>query len=404
MREIGSLGTLRELNRLRVVDELRRHGTASRSELARLTGLSRTTVATVVSDLQSRGLVVEVGDTMQSARGRPPVLLRLDASAGSVLGVDFGHSHVRVALADLSSRVLEERFTELDVDGHATDALATAAALVDEVLTAAAVDRDRVVAAGMGVPGPYDRRRARISSTMLMPSWQGLHPGDELARRIGVPVEVDNDANLGALGEATYGAGRGIADLVYVKNATGVGAGLILEGRLYRGAAGMAGELGHVSVVPEGPVCTCGGRGCLQSIATVPPVLASLRAAHGPDLTVRGMLELVSAGDVAAVRVVNDAGRAIGRVLADLCNHVNPSAIVVGGELSAAREPLLAGIRESIDRYALRGAADHVEVEAGVLGERAEVLGALALVIADTERLRSAGLAALTEVGAAFPS
>jgi predicted NBD/HSP70 family sugar kinase len=190
---------------------------------------------------------------------------------------------------------------------------------------------------------------------------------------------------------------------VYAKVATGVGAGLILDGRLFRGATGIAGELGHVSFRPDGPVCICGGRGCLQSVAAVPPVLAALRVAHGPELTARGMLELVAARDVAAVRVVNDAGRAIGRVLADLCNHVNPSAIVVGGDLSAAREPLLAGIRESIDRYALRGAADTVEVKAGVLGERAEVLGALALVISDTERLRSAGLAALTgEIGAGY--
>jgi predicted NBD/HSP70 family sugar kinase len=257
----------------------------------------------------------------------------------------------------------------------------------------------------MGVPGPFDRRTGRVSTTMLLPSWQGLKPGVELSRRIGVQVEVDNDANTGALGEATFGAARGIADVVYVKVATGVGAGLILDGRLYRGASGIAGELGHVAYVPEGPVCVCGGRGCLQSVASVPPVLAALRAAHGQGLTVRGMLELVTAGDVAAVRVINDAGRAIGRVVADLCNYVNPSAIVVGGDLSVAREPLLAGIRESIDRYALRGAADTVEVKAGVLGERAEVLGALALVIADTERLRSAGLAALTErFGAAIPS
>lgn len=396
--EGGSLGSLRELNRLRVVDALRRMGTASRSDLARSTGLSRTTVATVVADLQESGLVAElVEDTPTTGRGRPPVMLRLDSSAGSALGVDFGHSHVRVAVADLSSTVLAERRVELDVDAHAAESLDTAAQLVDDVLAEAGVERERVVAAGMGMPGPFDRRTGRVSSTMLLPSWQELQPREELERRIGVPVEVDNDANLGALGEATFGAARGVADMVYVKVATGIGAGLVLGGRLYRGATGIAGELGHVAVVRDGPVCICGGRGCLQSVASVPTVLAELRSAYGPELTVRGMLELVAAGDAAAVRVVNDAGRAIGRVLADFCNHVNPSAVVVGGDLSAAREPLLAGIRESIDRYALRGAADTVEVIPGVLGDRAEVLGALALVIADTERLRSAGLAALSE-------
>lgn len=324
-------------------------------------------------------------------------MLRLDPAAGTVLGVDFGHSHVRVALADLSSTVLAERSVRLDVDAHADEALEAAAALVEEVLAEADVEVERVVAAGMGVPGPLDRRTGRVSSTQLLPSWQELQPAAELEARIGVRVHADNDANAGTLAEATYGAGRGAADLVYVKVSTGIGAGLVLDGRLYRGGSGIAGELGHVSVAPDGPVCICGGRGCLQSVASVPPVLAALASAYGRTIEIGGMLELVSAGDVAAVRVVNDAGRAIGRVLADLCNHVNPSAVVVGGELSRAGEPLLVGIRESMDRYALRGAADAVEVKAGVLGDRAEVLGALALVIADTERLRSAGLAALTE-------
>jgi predicted NBD/HSP70 family sugar kinase/biotin operon repressor len=404
VKDAGSLATLRELNRLRVVDELRRHGTASRSDLARLTGLSRTTVTAVVGELQARGFVVDVEEgAALPGRGRPPVMLRLDPSAGLALGVDFGHSHVRVAVADLSSTVLAERRIDLDVDANAAASLDAAADLVGQVLADAGADAATVVGAGMGVPGPFDRRTGRVSTTMLLPSWQGLSPGEELSRRIGVHVEVDNDANMGALGEAIFGAGRGVADMAYVKVATGIGGGLVLDGRLYRGASGIAGELGHIGVVPEGPVCICGGRGCLQSVAAVPQVLAALRAAHGPELTVAGMLELAAAGDVAAVRVINDAGRAIGRVLADLCNHVNPSAIVVGGDLSGAREPLLAGIRASIDRYALRGAAETVEVKSGVLGDRAEVLGAIALVVTDTERLRSAGLAVLAG-GAVVPS
>jgi predicted NBD/HSP70 family sugar kinase len=393
----GSLGTLRELNRLRVVDALRHSGTASRSDLARRTGLSRTTVAAVVVELQESGLVVELAEEHApgAGRGRPPVMLRLDASAGVALGIDFGHSHVRVAVADLSSTVLAEQTVAIDVDAHAADSLDAAAVLVEDVLAAADVARESVIGAGMGIPGPLDRRTGRVNSTQLLPSWRELQPGLELERRIGIHVEVDNDANLGALGEARFGAAQGVADVVYVKAATGIGAGLVFGGRLFRGATGIAGELGHVAVVPDGPLCICGGRGCLQSVASIPAVLAALQAAHGRELTVAEMLELVAAQDAAAVRIVEDAGRALGRVLADFCNHVNPAMIVVGGDLSAARQPLLAGIRQAIDRYALRGAADAVEVVAGVLGERAEVLGALALVIADTERLRSAGLAAV---------
>jgi predicted NBD/HSP70 family sugar kinase/biotin operon repressor len=393
----GSLEALRERNRMRVIDALRRSGTATRSELARATGLSRTTVATLLGDLQARGLVVEtvVDDARTGARGRPPALLRLDPSAGTVLGIDFGHTHVRVAVADLSSSPLAERSAPVEVDTDATEALDLAAELVSDVLADAGISRDRVVGAGMGVPGPFDRRRHVINSTTILPGWVGRDPVAELEQRIGVHVEVDNDANLGALGEHRFGAGRGSTEAVYVKLATGIGSGLILRGALYRGATGIAGELGHVQVQADGVVCNCGGRGCLQTVASVPTLLDAARAAHGPDLTLQGLIELVEAGDFGARRIIGEAGRAVGRVLSDLCNLVNPEAIIVGGDLSAAGEPLLAGIREAIDRHALPGAAEAVEVRPATLGERAEVLGALALVIADTERLRSAGLASL---------
>jgi len=398
----GSLEALRERNRLRVVDALRRSGTATRGDLARLTGLSRTTVASLVADLAARGLVVpprEAAETRPGARGRPPGLLRLDPSAGVALGIDFGHRHVRVAAADLASTVLAEAHAQLDVDGDAGAALDTAADLVCRVLADSDIDRSRVVAAGMGLPGPYDRRRRTVSSSSILPGWVGIDARAELAQRIEVEVEADNDANLGALGELTFGAARGLADVVYVKIATGIGAGLILDGSLRRGATGIAGELGHVQVNFDGVVCNCGGRGCLQTLASTESLLAAARAAHGPELTLAGLIELVNAGDFGSRRLVGEAGRAVGAVLADLCNHVNPEAIVVGGDLSGAGEPLLAGIREAIDRRALPGAAQAVTVMAGELGERAEVLGALTLVIADTDRLRSAGLAALSGAG-----
>jgi predicted NBD/HSP70 family sugar kinase len=394
----GSLAALRELNRLRIVDALRRYGTASRSDLARATGLSRTTVSSLVADLQAQGLIVERAESdgqSETGRGRPPVLLRLNASAGVALGVDFGHQHIRVAVADLSSTVLAERSLEIEVDEAAAVALDAAVAMVDEVLADAGLERDQVVGAGMGVPGPIDRRTDTVGSAAILPGWVGVNPGSELAERLGLHVEVDNDANLGALAEVSFGAGRGLSDVVYAMLSSGVGAGLVLDGRLYRGAAGLAGELGHVQVQPHGALCRCGSRGCLEAVASSKALLEFLRPAHGSDLTVPGMLRLVAAGDSGATRAVKDAGRVVGRVLADLCNHLNPAAVIVGGELSAAGAPLLDGIREEIDRYALPAAGRAVEVKAGVLGARAGVLGALALVIGDTERLRSAGLTAL---------
>lgn len=234
-----------------------------------------------------------------------------------------------------------------------------------------------------------------MGSTAILPGWEGLNAADELTQRLGLQVAVDNDANLGALAEVSFGAGRGMSDVIYVMVASGVGAGIVIDGRLHRGVTGLAGELGHVRARPEGAVCRCGNRGCLETVASTDAVLSLLRPTHGEGLTVRGLVELLHAGDAAAHRVVNDAGREIGRAVADLCNVLSPVGVIVGGDLGAAAEPLLSGIREALDRYVLPPVRAAIELEAGVLGERAEVLGALALVIGDTDRLRSAGLAAL---------
>src|SRR3954468_19460917 len=389
----GALEALREGNRARLVDALRRVGTASRADLARATGLSRSTVSSLVADLVERGLVTERGDD-RSRPGRPGMMLALDPSAGAAVGIDFDHSHLRVAVADLSSTVLAERLEALDVDHRADEALDRAVALVDAVLAEAGVARRRVLGAGMGLPGPIDRRTGLVGSSVILPGWAGVRAAEALSERLELPVIVDNDANLGALGEVALGAGRGLDDVVYVKIASGIGAGLVLGGRLHHGATGVAGELGHVQVRADGAVCRCGNRGCLETMAASGPLLESMRAAHGP-LTVRAMLDLAAGGDVGARRVLEDAGRAVGNALADLCNHLNPEAIVVGGELAAAGAPLLGGVREAIDRRAQPAAAAAVRVVAGVLGERAELVGALALVVGDPERLRWAGLPAL---------
>ena len=392
----GSLADLREVNRIRVVDALRRSGTVSRSELVRLTGLSRTTVTSILADLVDKGLVaVDADGTARGSRGRPAGLLRLNAAAGAVLGIDFGHTHLRVAVADLSATVLAEQSERLDVDAAATRALDASVRMVDAVLAEAGVARSQVVAAGMGLPGPIDRPSGVVGSSVILPGWKGLKPAEEMERRLGLPVDVDNDANVGALAEYRLGAGRNASALVYVKIASGIGAGLILDGRLYHGATGFSGELGHVRAHAEGAVCRCGNRGCLETVAGAGSLLALLRPMHGAELTIQGVLELVRAGDLGTIRVVNDAGRAVGRAIADLCNNLNPDVVVIGGEISVAGDSLLDGIRESVDRYALPGAAAAVQIRPAELGERAEMLGALALVIGNTDRLRSAGLAPL---------
>ena len=289
----GSLESLRERNRLRVIDALRTRGAISRADIARQTGLSRSTVSSLVADLQATGMVIERATdgvaATASQGGRPPVLVALDRSAGAVVGLDFGHDSLRVAVADLSYSILAESYAELEVDTAAVDALDTAATLVSELIDEAGVDRGRVLAAGMGLPGPIDRESGRVHSQPILPGWVALDPAAEMEERLGLPVHLDNDANVGALGESTFGVGRGTHVMAYLRLSAGIGAGLVINGRPFRGARGIAGEIGHVLVDPQGPICRCGNRGCLETFVAGPALCELLRRSHGP-LTVRQLL------------------------------------------------------------------------------------------------------------------
>ena len=378
----GSLESLRERNRRQLLDALRRKGSASRAELARLTSLSRSTVSTLVADLQATGLVVEhepASDARGTQQGRPPTLLTLDRSAGLVLGIDFGHEMVHVAIADLSRTILAERVSALDVDNSAAQALDLAVTLADEVVAAAGVDGERILGAGVGLSGPIDVAAGTVHAGKILPGWAGVKPVDELAARLGLRVHLDNDANLGALAEVTLGAGIGARDAIYLMVSGGVGAGLILGGELYRGTGGTAGELGHVLVDESGPICRCGNRGCLEMMAGGRAILDLLRSSHGDDLTLDEVMALADDGDSGARRAIADAGRVLGRSIAALVNAFNPELVVVGGAVSVAGDVLLDPLREAVHRYAIPSAAADVRITRGVLGERAEVLGALEL-------------------------
>ncbi len=379
----GSLERLRDANRRAITGLLASDGPMSRADLARGTGLSRTTISSLVADLIGSGHIIETTDRgrpHKGGSGRPPLLVALSAPRGVVAGVDIGHRHVRVATADRSGAVLAEEVDALDVDEHGVDALDRAARMVRDGLARAAVAREDLHAVGMCVPAPLDRRSSRIR-TGIMPGWRHLSPGEELQRRLDVPVFADNDANLGALAELTRGVARGRAEVVYVKVASGLGAGLVVGGRLHRGATGIAGEIGHVQVGEHGQVCRCGNRGCLETLVSAPRLLEQLQPAYDEALTVESVLLLDAEGDAGVRRVLDDAGRAVGRALADLCNSLNPEVIVLGGSLGTS--PSLAdGVRSAVDRYSQPDTAAAVRVIAGELGDRAEVVGAVSLAIA----------------------
>ena len=381
----GTLAWLKERNRERVIGALRAQGRTSQADIARVTGLSRTTVSKLVAELKGSGLVGELdagtADPRVAHGGRPPVQLTLRDSSRVVIGIDFGHSHVQVAVADLAHNVLAERLRYLDVNHQATEALDASVAMVDEVLAEAGVRRDDVIGGGIGIPGPVDRVRGTAGSATILPDWVGLRIGLEMEGRLGFPVDIENDANLGALAELTWGAGRDCSNFAYIKAATGIGAGIVIDGKLLRGASGTAGEIGHTTLDGRGALCYCGNRGCLETVASGPAIIELVGTPNGESLSLAVVIELAAKGDVRCRRAISDAGREIGVAVAGLCNLINPERVIVGGLLSRAGDLVLGPIRESIRRFAVQAAAERVQVIPAVFVERAELLGSLALAL-----------------------
>ena len=383
MADRTSLERLRAANRRSVLAALAADGPQSRADLARATGLSRTTVSSLVQDLIAAGQAVETADRgrpHKGGSGRPPLLVAATSAHGAVAGIDVGHHHVRVAVADQTGSVLAEDVRPVDVDRHGSATLDRAVRMLRSLTRTAGLEPGSLRGVGLCIAAPIDRRTAQIRSD-IMPGWRDLAPAEQLAERLGVPVAADNDANLGALAELHHGVAHGFGDFAYLKLASGVGAGLVLGGRLYRGATGIAGEIGHVQIVEHGRVCRCGNRGCLETEVSVPRLLEHVQPTHDETVTPERLLALDADGDTGVRRVLGDAGRTVGRALADLCNSLNPTLLVIGGPLGSAPS-LVAGVRESVDRYAQPNTAAAVRVVSAALGERAEITGAVAMAIA----------------------
>jgi predicted NBD/HSP70 family sugar kinase len=334
------------------------------------------------------------GAGQRRTAGRPATVVRLDHSAGAAVSIDVGARHVAVAVGDLGHQVLAEHWSSLPLGHRAQEGIELAVDLVRELLVKADVDVGSVIGVAMGLPAPIAQPYGMVASSNILPGWAGVHVAEEMSERLDLPVYVENDANLGALAESAWGAGAGFDQLAYIKAATGIGAGLVQDGHLFRGTTGTAGEIGHTTVAEDGPICRCGNRGCLELYAGGAALLAALRQSHPDVETLEQVVQLAEERHPACQRVLADAGRHIGVAIANLINLINPRRIVVGGELSGAGETLLEPMRGAVQRSAVRTAVEAVEIVPGVLGQRAEVLGGLALVLFEPWRFGASELVA----------
>ena len=372
----------RSANLARILDLLRLDGPLARTDIVHAARLSRATVSSLLSELLERGLVREEVDSRRvGSGGRPPALVHIEPNVAAAVGVDVGRTHVRVVVADLGLEVLAEDVEHVDVPDHPEQTLKLVTAMTERVLKKSGIDHSELLGIGVGLPGPVDRASGRLGSATILPGWVGLAPRDELEKLLQAPVTVENDANLGALAEGLLGAGRGSRVLAYVKVAAGVGGGLVVDGRLFRGASGAAGEIGHTTQANSGPVCRCGNRGCLEQLAGATALLAQMATAGVELRGVEDLLKLAAEGHAGARRVLADAGEHIGLAVANLVTLFDTDRVVVGGELGAANELLVGPLRYAARSAAVTVAGSSIDIVSAELGERAEVLGAVILVL-----------------------
>lgn len=376
----GSATSLRARNLRLVLDLLRDAGEdpLTQAELTRATGLASGTVSSIVRELGAARLV----DTVAGA-GRRGTTVRLARGAGLVAGVDFGHRHVRVSIGDMTGRLLAQERAALSPDHDHRAGLNLSQDILRRVLQDLDAGVDDVRNIGLGLPAPI--ADGVVLSSAILPGWVGVNAGQVASTAFGRTVHVDNDANLGALAEHRFGAAQGHHDVAFVKVSSGVGAGLIVDDTLFRGASGMSGELGHLTLDEQGPLCRCGSRGCLEAYTGSGTAL-ELMADQLPGAGVADLAVAAREGNASAVRVFEDAGRHLGWGLATMVNLLNPSIIVVGGDMAAAGDLLLEPTRISLRRHVLAGAENTPVVQAA-LGDRASAVGAMLLALEATDLL-----------------
>ncbi|MCE3293050.1 MAG: sugar kinase [Arthrobacter sp.] len=361
--------------------QLLRDGKArTRSELIAVTGLARTTLAARLDALTALGYIGPAGEAASSG-GRPPSRFIFNARRKVVLAADVGASHASVAVTDLDGVILARHSGALDISNGPEDVLTWVVRNCRSLLEGIGRPESDVAGVGLGLPGPVEHHTGRPVKPPIMPGWDGFDVAGYIRAEFGSEVLVDNDVNIMAVGER-HAFWQDHQNLLFVKAATGIGAGIISSGQLQRGADGASGDLGHIRV-PSGEdvLCRCGNHGCLEALASGPALAAKLRSRGIGADSGTAVVDLAATGDVQATLALRQAGRDMGEVLAMCVNLLNPSVIVVGGSLSRAGDQLLAGIRETVYRRSQPLATSKLRIEQSKAPVDAAIWGASRMVI-----------------------
>lgn len=352
----------------------------TRAELAALTGLARSTVASRVDALMAAGLVGAVGEAA-STGGRPSSQFAFLPGSRVVAAADLGATHASVALADLSGTSLAVRRERLAIADGPVAVLGWMVEQIRDLLREAHRAESDLAGIGIGVPGPVQHSTGRPANPPIMPGWDRFDVPGWVQDHLDTAVLVDNDVNIMALGERRS-AWPNVEHLVFVKVATGIGSGIISAGKLQRGAQGIAGDIGHVQIARgAGVPCHCGNRGCLEAMASGPAIARALRESGVDVENGQDVVDLVKRGDIDAIQAVRQAGRDIGEVLTACVSLINPSVIAIGGSMAQAGEHLIAGVREVVYTRSMPLATEHLQIVQSSAGADAAILGASMLAI-----------------------
>jgi predicted NBD/HSP70 family sugar kinase len=377
----ADLALIRELNERIVLGLLRQAGPISRAELARRSNLSRSTISSIIATLLASDVVHETG-IGNSQGGRRPIMIEFNYQSAFVIGIELGNTTLTVLLTDLAATVLRRTHVPFDINNGPEACIAQVIAQVNLVLKEAHVSRAKIVGVGVGVPGPLAYATGRPVAPPVMPGWHDVPLRKLLEDALGLRVFVENDANLGALAEHRWGAAQGWDNVAYLYfGSVGIGCGLILDGRLYRGDIGSAGEIGHLMIEEDGPACRCGAFGCLEAIAGIPAILKRAQAIGLPCQQIDDVIRLAEQGNGQAIALLESTGEYLGIAIANILNMINPGCVVVGGALSEAGELLLKPLRRTLRRRGLAIAVEHVAIVSGALGYKVVAIGAISIVV-----------------------